>query len=138
VAESIDIQKSELFKNQCYINGSWVDADDGSTSDIINPANSKQLGTVPNCGSSEALKAIQAAKEAHKFWSKTDAKERSSVLKKLHGLMLEHQEDLARIITYEGGKPLSESMGEIAYAASFFEWFSEEAKRVYLGSEFNI
>ena len=127
----MDIKNSELFKNQCYINGSWVNADDGSTLNIVNPANSKQLGTVPNCGSNETFEAIKAAKEAHKAWSKTDAKERSSVLKNLHRLMLEHQEDLARIITHEGGKPLSESMGEIAYAASFFEWFSEEAKRVY-------
>ena len=127
----MDIKNSELFKNQCYINGSWVNADNGSTSNIVNPANTKQLGTVPNCGSNETLKAIKAAKEAYKVWSKTDAKERSSVLKNLHRLMLEHQEDLARIITYEGGKPISESMGEIAYAASFFEWFSEEAKRVY-------
>ena len=79
----MDIKNSELFKNQCYINGSWVNADDGSTSDIVNPANSKQLGTVPNCGSNETLKAIKAAKEAHKAWSKTDAKERSSVLKNL-------------------------------------------------------
>ena len=69
----MDIKNSELFKNQCYINGSWVNADDGSTSNIVNPANTKQLGTGPNCGSNETLKAIKAAKEAHKAWSKTDA-----------------------------------------------------------------
>ena len=104
---------------------------DGSSSEVTNPANSERLGSLPNCGADETILAITAANEAQKIWAKTDAKERSSVLKNLHHLMLENQMDLATIITLEGGKPISESLGEIAYAASFFEWFSEEAKRVY-------
>ena len=106
-------------------------ANDGSSSEVTNPANSERLGSLPNCGTDETILAITAANEAQKIWAKTDAKERSSVLKNLHHLMLENQMDLATIITLEGGKPISESLGEIAYAASFFEWFSEEAKRVY-------
>ena len=106
-------------------------ANDGSSSEVTNPANSERLGSLPNCGADETILAITAANEAQKIWAKTDAKERSSVLKNLHHLMLENQMDLATIITLEGGKPISESLGEIAYAASFFEWFSEEAKRVY-------
>ena len=108
-----------------------MEANDGSSSEVTNPANSERLGSLPNCGADETILAITAANEAQKIWAKTDAKERSSVLKNLHRLMLENQMDLATIITLEGGKPISESLGEIAYAASFFEWFSEEAKRVY-------
>ena len=131
VAETINIKNKALLKDQCYINGEWMGANDGSSSEVTNPANSERLGSLPNCGADETLLAITAANEAQKIWAKTDAKERSSVLKNLHHLMLENQMDLATIITLEGGKPISESLGEIAYAASFFEWFSEEAKRVY-------
>ena len=131
VAETINIKNKALLKDQCYINGEWVGAMDGSSSEVTNPANSERLGSLPNCGADETILAITAANEAQKIWAKTDAKERSSVLKNLHRLMLENQMDLATIITLEGGKPISESLGEIAYAASFFEWFSEEAKRVY-------
>ena len=131
VAETINIKNKALLKDQCYINGEWMGANDGSSSEVTNPANSERLGSLPNCGTDETILAITAANEAQKSWAKTDAKERSSVLKNLHQLMLENQEDLATIITLEGGKPISESIGEIAYAASFFEWFSEEAKRVY-------
>ena len=131
VAETINIKNKALLKDQCYINGEWVGANDGSSSEVTNPANSERLGSLPNCGADETILAITAANEAQKIWAKTDAKERSSVLKNLHHLMLENQMDLATIITLEGGKPISESLGEIAYAASFFEWFSEEAKRVY-------
>ena len=131
VAETINIKNKALLKDQCYINGEWMEANDGSSSEVTNPANSERLGSLPNCGADETILAITAANEAQKIWAKTDAKERSSVLKNLHHLMLENQMDLATIITLEGGKPISESLGEIAYAASFFEWFSEEAKRVY-------
>jgi len=131
VAETINIKNKALLKDQCYINGEWMGANDGSSSEVTNPANSERLGSLPNCGADETILAITAANEAQKIWAKTDAKERSSVLKNLHHLMLENQMDLATIITHEGGKPISESLGEIAYAASFFEWFSEEAKRVY-------
>ena len=131
VAETINIKNKALLKDQCYINGEWMGANDGSSSEVTNPANSERLGSLPNCGADETILAITAANEAQKIWAKADAKERSSVLKNLHHLMLENQMDLATIITLEGGKPISESLGEIAYAASFFEWFSEEAKRVY-------
>ena len=131
VAETINIKNKALLKDQCYINGEWMGANDGSSSEVTNPANSERLGSLPNCGTDETILAITTANEAQKIWAKTDAKERSSVLKNLHQLMLENQKDLAKIITLEGGKPISESLGEIAYAASFFEWFSEEAKRVY-------
>ena len=131
VAEIINIKNKALLKDQCYINGEWMGANDGSSSEVTNPANSERLGSLPNCGADETILAITAANEAQKIWAKTDAKERSSVLKNLYHLMLENQMDLATIITLEGGKPISESLGEIAYAASFFEWFSEEAKRVY-------
>ncbi len=131
VAETINIKNKALLKDQCYINGEWMGAKDGSSSEVTNPANSERLGSLPNCGADETILAITAANEAQKIWAKTDAKERSSVLKNLYHLMLENQMDLATIITLEGGKPISESLGEIAYAASFFEWFSEEAKRVY-------
>ncbi len=131
VAETVNIKNKALLKDQCYINGEWMGANDGSSSEVTNPANSERLGSLPNCGADETILAITAANEAQKIWAKTDAKERSSVLKNLHHLMLENQMDLATIITLEGGKPISESLGEIAYAASFFEWFSEEAKRVY-------
>ena len=127
----MDIMNKDLLKNKSYVDGEWINADDGSSTEILNPATSESLGFVPNCGSVETIAAIEAARKAQSIWSKTDAKERSSVLKNLHRLMLENQEDLAKIITLEGGKPISESIGEIAYAASFFEWFSEEAKRVY-------
>ena len=130
-AEAINIKNKALLKDQCYINGKWMEAKNGSSSEVTNPANSERLGSLPNCGTDETILAITAANEAQKSWAKTDAKERSSVLKNLHQLMLENQEDLATIITLEGGKPISESLGEIAYAASFFEWFSEEAKRIY-------
>ena len=131
VDKTINIKNKALLKDQCYINGEWMGANDGSSSEVTNPANSERLGSLPNCGADETILAITAANEAQKIWAKTDAKERSSVLKNLHHLMLENQMDLATIITLEGGKPISESLGEIAYAASFFEWFSEEAKRVY-------
>ena len=124
----MDLMNKNLLKDKSYVAGEWIDANDGSCAEILNPATSESLGFVPNCGSAETIAAIEAATRAQSIWSKKDAKERSSVLKNLHRLMLENQEDLAKIITLEGGKPISESIGEIAYAASFFEWFSEEAK----------
>ncbi|HJL79635.1 MAG TPA: aldehyde dehydrogenase family protein, partial [Gammaproteobacteria bacterium] len=127
----MDIKNKSLLKNLSYVDGEWINANDGSVTEILNPANSESLGSVPNCGSSETVAAIEAATKAQTKWSKADVKERALVLRNLHRLMLENQYDLAKIITFEGGKPISESVGEIAYAASFFEWFSEEAKRVY-------
>ncbi len=120
-----------LFRQQCYIGGNWVDSAERGTVDVNNPATNEQLGVVPNLGADETRAAIEAAAGALDNWKARTAKERSAILRRFSGLMMEHQEDLAVLMTAEQGKPLAESRGEIAYAASFIEWFAEEAKRVY-------
>ena len=120
-----------LFRQQCYIDGQWADADGGATLAVTNPATDKTLGTVPKMGEAETRRAIEAAARAFPAWRARTAQERSRVLRKWFELMLENQEDLAVLMTAEQGKPLAESRGEIAYAASFIEWFAEEGKRVY-------
>ncbi|MBC8055208.1 MAG: NAD-dependent succinate-semialdehyde dehydrogenase [Rhizobiales bacterium] len=120
-----------LFKQQAYIAGAWVDADSGETVAVTNPATGEQLGTVPMCGTKETVRAIEAADIAHRAWRDVPAIKRAQVLRKLNDLMLANVDDLALIMTSEQGKPLAESKGEIAYAASFIEWFAEEARRVY-------
>lgn len=127
----LGLRDSKLFHQQCYVNGQWVDADDGGTIDVTNPADNAVLGTVPNFGAAETRKAIEAADAAWPAWRKMLAKDRANLLRNWFNLMMEHQEDLARLMTAEQGKPLARSMGEIGYAASFVEWFAEEAKRVY-------
>ncbi|WP_439886399.1 NAD-dependent succinate-semialdehyde dehydrogenase [Pseudomonas sp. MBLB4123] len=122
---------AQLFRQQAYIDGQWCDAQDASTQDIFNPANGALIGRVPNMGSAEAQRAIAAANAAWPAWRARTAKERSAVLKRWHALMLEHADALAEILTLEQGKPLAEARGEILYAASFIEWFAEEAKRIY-------
>ena len=129
--KSIGMKDASLFRQQVYINGKWSDADSGETNEITNPANGEVLGTVPNCGAEEAKRAIEAANTAWPDWSSKTAKERAVILRRWYELMMENQEDLARIMTAEQGKPLTESRGEIAYAASFLEWFGEEGKRIY-------
>jgi succinate-semialdehyde dehydrogenase/glutarate-semialdehyde dehydrogenase len=121
----------QLFRQQAYINGQWRDAPDGARQDIFNPATGECIGQVPNLGASEARETIAAANAAWPAWRACTAKERSTVLKRWHALMLEHAEALAEILTLEQGKPLTEARGEILYAASFIEWFAEEAKRIY-------
>ncbi len=111
--------------------GEWCDADDGKTVAVTNPANGETLGTVPMCGTAETERAIAAADVAQRAWARLPAKERSAVLRKLNDLMLANADDLALIMTSEQGKPLAEAKGEIVYAASFIEWFAEEARRVY-------
>ncbi len=125
------LQRPELFKQQAYINGEWVDANDGATLDVTNPATGKVIGTVPKMGEAETNAAIKAANEAFGPWKSRTAKDRAGVLRKFADLMMANQKDLATILTTEQGKPFPEAMGEIAYAASFFEWFGEEGKRVY-------
>ncbi|WPC05747.1 NAD-dependent succinate-semialdehyde dehydrogenase [Pseudomonas benzenivorans] len=122
---------AQLFRQQAYIDGQWCDAQDASTQDIFNPANGALIGRVPNMGSAEAQRAIAAANAAWPAWRARTAKERSAVLKRWHALMLEHADALAEILTLEQGKPLAEAKGEVLYAASFIEWFAEEAKRIY-------
>ena len=122
---------SLLFRQQAYINGQWLDAPDGAQQDIFNPATGELIGQVPNLGAEQARLAIDAANKAWPAWRALTAKERSNTLKRWHALMLENADALAEILTLEQGKPLAEAKGEILYAASFIEWFAEEAKRIY-------
>ena len=125
------LNDSKLFRQQCYIDGAWLDADDKSTIAVNNPADAAQLGTVPRMGAAETRRAIEAANAAFPAWRAKTAKERSIILRRWFELMMANQEDLAQLMTAEQGKPLAESRGEIAYAASFIEWFAEEGKRIY-------
>lgn len=120
-----------LLRQDCYINGQWLAADGGKTIDVTNPATNELLGTIPRMGTNETRRAIEAADAALPAWRAKTAKERAIILRNWFNLMLEHQEDLAIIMTAEQGKPLAESRGEISYAASFIEWFAEEGKRLY-------
>jgi len=128
---SIQISDPILVKTQAYINGQWVDADNGATLAVTNPANGEVIAEVAKCGTAETRRAIEAANAALPAWRQKTAKERSVYLRKWFNLMMEAQEDLAIIMTTEQGKPLAESRGEIAYGASYIEWFAEEGKRVY-------
>ncbi len=125
------LKNPNLFRQQCYIDGAWVDADSGETIAVDNPATGEKLGTVPRMGAAETRRAILAAVRALPAWRAMTGKERSAILRRWADLMMANQEDLAVLMTAEQGKPLAESKGEIAYAASFIEWFGEEAKRVY-------
>ncbi len=127
----LKLKDPTLLRQQLYLDGRWVDADDGRTRPVTNPATGGQIGTVPYAGAAETRRAIEAANRAFPAWAKKLAKERSAILRKWFDLMLANQDDLAIIMTAEQGKPLSEAKGEIAYAASFIEWFAEEGKRVY-------
>ncbi len=125
------LKRPDLFRQQCYLNGKWVDADDGSTAPVTNPATGETIAHVPMMGAAETTRAIDAAKAAQKLWAARTAKDRAGVLRKWFDLMMANQEDLAVILTTEMGKSLTEARGEIAYGASFIEWFAEEGKRVY-------
>lgn len=120
-----------LFRQQALIDGVWCDADSGDVITVINPANGDTLGSVPKMGAAETRRAIEAAAHALPGWRARTGKARAQILRRWFELILVHQDDLARLMTLEQGKPLAESRGEIAYAASFIEWFAEEAKRVY-------
>ena len=128
---SMQIADKALLRTQAFINGEWVDADNGETLPVTNPANGDVIAEVAKCGTAETRRAIEAAEAAQVSWRQASAKERSAMLRKWFTLMMEAQEDLAQILTAEQGKPLAESRGEIAYGANYIEWFSEEAKRVY-------
>jgi len=127
----MQLNNPDLLRHQAYIDGQWCDASNGDVSEIFNPANGESLGTVPNIGGAQTRQAIEAAQAAQPAWRALTAKERAARLRKWYELMLANQEDLARIMTAEQGKPLTEARGEVLYAASFIEWFAEEAKRVY-------
>ena len=127
----MQLQDPSLLQQQAYVNGQWCEADSGARSEIYNPATGEMIGSVPNMGRAETRRAIDAAQAAQPAWRALTAKERANRLRQWFNLILANQEDLARIITAEQGKTLAEARGEIAYAASFIEWFAEEAKRAY-------
>jgi len=120
-----------LLKNLAYIDGQWVLADSHKTFPVHNPADGSLIADVALCGTAETRRMIEAAHRAQPQWAKTTAKERAALLRRWYNLVMEHQEDLAQILTAEQGKPLAEARNEIAYGANFLEWFAEEAKRVY-------
>jgi succinate-semialdehyde dehydrogenase/glutarate-semialdehyde dehydrogenase len=120
-----------LLRTQAFIGGKWWDADERAVRPVLNPATGEMLGTVPHMAASETRRAIEAAAAAMPAWSARTAKDRAGILRRWYDLMLASQEDLAMLMTAEQGKPLAESRGEIAYAASFIEWFAEEGKRLY-------
>lgn len=127
----LDLKNPGLFRQQCYINGKWCNADSGETIDVTNPASGKVIGTVPKMGAAETRRAIEAADSAWADWRGKTAKERASILRRWFDLMMSNADDLATIMTVEQGKPLAESKGEIAYGAAYFEWYGEEGKRAY-------
>lgn len=127
----LNLQNPALLRSQCYINGQWVAANSGKTLTIHNPANGEQIAQVPACGAEETRQAIAAAEAAWPAWRALTAVQRGRILRRWADLMLANQDDLALIMTAEQGKPLAEAKGEIAYAASFLEWFAEEGRRAY-------
>ncbi len=127
----LGLRRRDLLRDRCYVAGEWIAADGGATIAVNNPATGAVIGAVPRMGVAETRRAIEAAAEAFPAWAAKTAKERAQVLRRWFDLMMAHQEDLARILTAEQGKPLAEARGEIAYAASFLEWFGEEGKRIY-------
>lgn len=125
------LHRPDLLRQQLLIDGQWVDAGDGSVLKVVNPATGRTIGTVPNAGQEETRRAIAGAECALPGWRALTAKMRAQILRRWFELLVEHAEDLSTLLTAEQGKPLAEARGEIAYAASFVEWFAEEAKRVY-------
>ncbi|MDP9008926.1 MAG: NADP-dependent succinate-semialdehyde dehydrogenase [Pseudomonadota bacterium] len=127
----MQLKDPKLLREQCFIDGVWIGADSGTALDVKNPATARRLGSIPNMGAAETRRAIAAAAAALPAWKARTAKERAVIMRRWFDLMVEHQEDLATLMTAEQGKPLAESKVEILYAASFIEWFAEEAKRIY-------
>jgi succinate-semialdehyde dehydrogenase/glutarate-semialdehyde dehydrogenase len=127
----IELADPALLRTQAYLGGRWVDAATGATREVRNPASGERLGTVPDLGAAETREAIDAAAAALPAWAKKTAKDRAAILRRWFDLIIANQNDLAILMTAEQGKPLAESRGEIAYGASFIEWFAEEGKRVY-------
>ncbi len=127
----LKLKDSALFHQRCYIDGVWLDADQGETLVIRNPASGESLGTIPKMGGAETRRAIDAANAALPGWRARTAAERARLLRRWYDLMMASQDDLALIMTSEQGKPLTEAKGEIAYAASYLDWFAEEGRRAY-------
>jgi len=127
----MQLEDQDLWRTQAYVDGNWIDADDGATNAVSNPSSGESIAEIAKCGTAETRRAIEAAQAAQPAWRALPAKTRGHFLRRLFDLTVEHQEDLARIMTLEQGKPLAESRGEITYGANFLEWFAEEAKRMY-------
>lgn len=127
----IQLLDPKLFRQQCYIDGAWIDAPDKRAIEVNNPATDEIIGSVPALGAAETRKAIEAAEAAWPEWRGRTGKDRAGLMRAWFDLMIQHREDLAQLMTTEQGKPLGESLAEINYAASFIEWFAEEAKRIY-------
>ncbi|MGE5537388.1 MAG: NADP-dependent succinate-semialdehyde dehydrogenase [Gemmatimonas sp.] len=125
------LKDPSLLRQQCYVDGQWVDAADKATFEVKNPANGTRVGTMPKLSRAEVAKCVDAANAAFPAWRAKTAKERAALLRKWFDLIVANADDLALIMTYEQGKPLAEAKGEVVYSASFIEWFGEEAKRVY-------
>jgi succinate-semialdehyde dehydrogenase/glutarate-semialdehyde dehydrogenase len=128
---TLSLKDPSLLRQRCYVDGEWIDARNGQTIDVRNPATGAVIGTVPNLDALETRRAIEAAAAAFPAWAARTAKDRASILRRWNDLMLANADDLAVLMTAEQGKPLAEAKGEIAYAASFIEWFAEEGKRLY-------
>ena len=128
---AIALKDPSLLRQQCYVDGKWIDADDGGSMPVVDPATGMPVGTAPVMHAAETKRAIDAANRALPAWRSKTARERSAILRKWQDLMLANVEDLALILTTEQGKPLSEAKGEVTIGAAYVEWFAEEAKRVY-------
>lgn len=128
---NLTLNDPTLLRFQALVAGTWIEADSGKRFTVFNPANGQPLAEVPDLGRAETCRAISAAEVAQKSWARLPAKERAQIIHTWYTLILEHAEDLGKILTAEQGKPLTEAVGEIRYAAGFLEWFSEEAKRLY-------
>jgi succinate-semialdehyde dehydrogenase / glutarate-semialdehyde dehydrogenase len=128
---TLNLKKPELLREQAYIDGAWVNAADGGTFPVTNPADGSLVAKVPQLGVAETRAAIEAADAAWPAWRAKTAKERAAILRRWFDLVVASKDDLAAIMTAEQGKPLAESAGEVMYGASFIEWFAEEGKRVY-------
>ena len=126
-----EFKDQTLYREAAYIDGQWLAAKSGKTFPVDNPATGEIIANVPDLGAQETREAVEAAHRAFPGWSKKTAKERAVILRKWFDLILANQEDLARLMTLEQGKPLAESRAEVAYAGGFLEWFAEEGKRIY-------
>jgi succinate-semialdehyde dehydrogenase/glutarate-semialdehyde dehydrogenase len=131
IAEGVFLKDPRLFRQQCYVDGQWIDAESKRTIPVTNPADGSVIGTVPALSAADTRRAVEAAERAFPAWRGKTAKERAKILKAWHDLMIANQDDLALLMTAEQGKPLNESRGEVGYGASFIEWFAEEGKRAY-------
>jgi succinate-semialdehyde dehydrogenase / glutarate-semialdehyde dehydrogenase len=125
------LSDQSLFKQQAYINGKWVGAQSGQTFEVQDPASHETIGSMPEMNKDDTELAIKAAADALPSWRKTTGRERSRLLRKWYQLVLDNADDIAKLITWENGKPIADAKGEVSYAAGFFEWFAEEAPRVY-------